>query len=197
MKERADFSLMAGWIEDESRVLDLGCGDGSLLEFLIKEKNTHGLGVEIDIANIENTIKKRISVVQQDLNSGLSNFLDCSFDYVVLSQTIQETIRPGKLLNEILRIGKYGIVSFPNFGNVFLRIKYMFTGRTPVSSELPFEWYETPNIHFLSLKDFRAYCKKYGILIKKIAFFAGRKYSFKLPLPNLFARSCVALIVKK
>ena len=148
------------WISRDSKVLDLGCGDGSLLNDLRKEKSASGLGIEIDAEKIKSCLKKGISVIEQDIDSGLENFSNQSFDYVVMSQSIQALKKPEVALEEIVRIGKECIVSIPNFANIKCRLQLFFKGQMPVSSALPYDWYSTPNLHLCSLEDFEELCKK-------------------------------------
>ena len=138
------------WISRDSKVLDLGCGDGSLLNDLRKEKSASGLGIEIDAEKIKSCLKKGISVIEQDIDSGLENFGNQSFDYVVMSQSIQALKKPEVALEEIVRIGKECIVSIPNFANIKCRLQLFFKGQMPVSSALPHDWYSTPNLHPVS-----------------------------------------------
>ena len=153
------------WISLDSKVLDLGCGDGSLLNDLRKEKSASGLGIEIDAEKIKSCLKKGISVIEQDIDSGLENFGNQSFDYVVMSQSIQALKKPEVALEEIVRIGKECIVSIPNFANIKCRLQLFFKGQMPVSSALPHDWYSTPNLHLCSLEDFEELCKKSNIKI--------------------------------
>ena len=139
------------WISRDSKVLDLGCGDGSLLNDLRKEKFASGLGIEIDAEKIKSCLKKGISVIEQDIDSGLENFGNQSFDYVVMSQSIQALKKPEVALEEIVRIGKECIVSIPNFANIKCRLQLFFKGQMPVSNALPHDWYSTPNLHLCSL----------------------------------------------
>ena len=155
---RPDLEIIQKWIEPESRVLDLGCGDGTLLTLLQKKKRVESIGLEIDATNIEQCIKYGVNVIEQNLDKGLSNFETDSFDTVVLTQTLQALSKPDKLIEEMLRIGKRGIVTFPNFGNWRSRIFLASKGRMPVSKFMPYQWYDTPNIHFCTVKDFDELC---------------------------------------
>jgi len=162
---RPDQEIIQEWIKPESRVLDLGCGDGSLLHFLQKSKKVRGVGLEIDAANIELCLKNGVSVIEQDLNSSLENFRSNSFDTVLLAQTLQALSKPDVLVDEMLRIGKNGIVTFPNFGNWKSRFYLWCNGRMPVSKFMPHQWYNTPNIHFCTVKDFDALCAERNITV--------------------------------
>jgi methionine biosynthesis protein MetW len=162
---RPDLEIIQHWIEPNSRVLDLGCGDGSLLHYLKKIKNVSDIGLEIDPLNIEQCLARGVNVIEQNLNHGLSNFRNASFDTVLLTQTLQALSRPDLLIDEMLRIGKKGIVTFPNFGNWKSRIYLSTRGRMPVSKFMPYQWFDTPNIHFCTVKDFDALCRSKNIKV--------------------------------
>lgn len=162
---RPDQKIIQQWIESNSKVLDLGCGDGSLLHYLTTTKNVHGIGLEIDEQKIQLGLEKGINVIEQNLDEGLSNFRSNSFDTVLLAQTLQALSRPDHLVDEMLRIGKKGIVTFPNFGNWKSRLYLSSQGRMPVSKFMPHSWYNTPNIHFCTVKDFDALCREKNIKV--------------------------------
>lgn len=162
---RPDLAIIQEWIEPGSRVLDLGCGDGSLLQFLEKSKNVRAIGLEIDTANIELCLRNGVNVIEQNLNAGLSNFRSDSFDTVLLAQTLQALSKPDVLIDEMLRIGKNGIVTFPNFGNWKSRFYLWCRGRMPLSKFMPHQWYNTPNIHFCTVKDFDVLCAERNIKV--------------------------------
>lgn len=162
---RPDLEIIQQWIEPNSRVLDLGCGDGSLLHFLNETKNVQSIGLEIDAANIEQCIHNGVNVIEQNLDNGLDNFQSDSFDTVLLTQTLQALSNPQQLVREMLRIGKNGIVTFPNFGNWKSRLYLASRGRMPVSKFMPHQWYDTPNIHFCTVKDFDALCQEMNIRV--------------------------------
>ena len=188
MRVRDDFELIISWIEKDSRVLDLGCGDGSLLKLLKNKKNITGYGIDNNIKQINKSIENEINVLNFDLNDGLGEFKNDSFDYVVLAQSIQEIKDPKKLLNEMLRIGKEVIVSFPNMGHWTSRMQLFFKGRMPVTSELPFRWHETPNIHLCTINDFIIFCGDNGFTVKEKSITSRNffdSYMISL-LPNFF-----------
>ena len=187
------------WISQDSKVLDLGCGDGSLLNDLRKEKSASGLGIEIDAEKIKSCLKKGISVIEQDIDSGLENFGNQSFDYVVMSQSIQALKKPEVALEEIVRIGKECIVSIPNFANIKCRLQLFFKGQMPVSSALPHDWYSTPNLHLCSLEDFEKLCKKSNIKIveRKLSKINGEESILMKLLPNLFSEVALYKLVKE
>ena len=160
-------SVIENWIEDNSKVLDLGCGDGEILFELKKTKNINSLGVEIEEKNIEECLLKNINVIEQDIDDGLDNFSSDSFDVVILSQTIQVLKNPNTALEEITRIGKTSIVTIPNFGHWKSRLSLLIKGRMPVTSPLPESWYATPNIHLCTLSDFEILCNELSITVEE------------------------------
>jgi len=176
---------LAGWIAEGASVLDLGCGDGELLAHLISEKHVRAQGIELSEQAITHCVAQGLSVFQQDIDTGLSEYGDDSFDYVILNQTLQQVKKPDFALKEALRVGKEVIVGIPNFAYYKARASIFFHGRVPVTPSLPYQWYDTPNLHFLSLVDFKDYCKKQGITIQ-CAFYAANNKQVKL-LPNLLA----------
>ena len=163
---RPDFDLITGWIEPGHRVLDLGCGDGSLLKHLIDTRGVHGVGVEIDDANILAAIKNGINVLQGNLEKGLDEFTDQSFDHVVLSRTLQTVRHTEGILREMLRVGREAVVSFPNFA-YWKNLRSVLDGRMPVSEDLPYQWYDSPNVRFFTLLDFEALCAQMGLIIRE------------------------------
>jgi methionine biosynthesis protein MetW len=154
---RADFSTIAGWIAPKARVLDLGCGDGSLFAYLRESRGVTGYGIEIDDAGVLASIGNGVNVIQSDLESGLAGFDDQSFDSVILSQTLQAMRHTELIVLEMLRVGREAIVTFPNFGYWAHRVQVL-RGRMPVSKDLPYQWYDTPNIHLCTVADFDAFC---------------------------------------
>ena len=187
------------WISKNSKVLDLGCGDGSLIDSLIKEKSSSGLGIEIDNEKINKCLEKGISVIQQDIDNGLENFNSLSFDYVVMSQSIQALKKPDVALEEIVRIGKESIVSIPNFANIKCRVQLLLTGQMPISSALPHDWYSTPNLHLCSLEDFEELCKKLEITIieRRLSKINGEETFLMKAFPNLFSEVALYRLVKE
>lgn len=161
---RPDFAAIAAWVQSGSKVLDLGCGDGSLLCYLRDTRNVRGYGVEIDDANVLACLNNGVNVIQGDLESGLSSFESGSFDYVILSQTLQAMKHTEGIVREMLRVSREGIVSFPNFGYWKNRLQVVF-GHMPVSETLPYQWFDTPNIHLCTLGDFEAFCHQHGVHI--------------------------------
>lgn len=184
---RPDFEIIASWIQPGSRVLDLGCGDGSLLTQLGQEKQVTGYGIEIADKHIATCISRGINVVQSDLDQGLSEFDEESFDHVILSMTLQSIERPDQLLDEMLRVGREGIITFPNFGHWNPRYQIGIKGTMPVSRTLPHRWFNTPNIHLCTLKDFENLCVDKNIqILEKRALSHEHKSSLGARLfPNL------------
>ncbi|MEY1660746.1 methionine biosynthesis protein MetW [Isoalcanivorax beigongshangi] len=164
---RPDLALLAEWIPQGARVLDLGCGDGSLLAYLKEARGIQGYGLEIDPDNIARCLDNGVNVIEQDLDQGLGNFADQRFDYVVMTQAIQALERPDGLLAEMLRVGREAIVTFPNFGYWRVRQYLLARGRMPVSRRLPYQWYDTPNIHLCTVRDFEALCHEHGHRIQE------------------------------
>lgn len=190
---RSEFTVIESWIDEHSRVLDLGCGDGTLLHQLTTNKEVDGLGVEINPDHFDACIEKGLSVINQNVNSGLDNFSSKSFDTVVMTLAIQAMRRPDTVLLETLRIGQSAIVSFPNFGHWRSRLHLLFKGQMPVSEFMPYEWYDTPNIHFCTIKDFEALCHAQGIRIKNRALsnLSGRQTWVSDTMPNWFASTAI------
>jgi len=164
---RLDLQLIADMVEPGSRVLDVGCGDGSLLDYLLHEKNVDGRGIELSMDGVNACVSQGLSVIQGDADTDLFDYPDHAFDYVILSQTLQATMAPREVLENLLRIGKRAIVSFPNFGYWRVRASLTMLGRMPRTKSLPHEWYNTPNIHFCTIRDFVRLCGNLGISIEK------------------------------
>jgi methionine biosynthesis protein MetW len=182
---RIDQEIISGWVKAGTSVLDLGCGNGELLTRLIQEKQVRAQGIELSEQAIHQCVARGVSVFQEDIDAGLAEYSDKSFDYVILNQTFQQVKKPDFVLHEALRVGKQSIVGFPNFVHFRARFQIFFHGKVPVTPSLPYEWYDTPNLHFLGIADFREYCKKRQIRIEQAEYVAGnRRVRF---LPNLFA----------
>ena len=193
---RLDLELIANLVAENSSVLDLGCGTGELLEKLISEKKVLGHGVEISEKFIYACIGKGVPIIHANLDEGLSDYPNHSFDYVILSRTLQVVRRPHLILKELVRVGRTCIVSFPNFGFWKVRAQLFFRGRMPVTKGLPFTWYDTPNIHLLTIKDFKSFCSQEGIrLIRQINLGLDRRANFLAnAVPNLFAESVIFVL---
>jgi methionine biosynthesis protein MetW len=189
---RSDYAIIGEIVEPKSRVLDLGCGEGELLEWLAANKGVEARGVELAGAKVRKAIARGVSVFQCDMDQGLADYPDQAFDYVILSQTLQETQQPRKVLREMLRVGRRAIVAFPNFGHWKVRMSMMFSGRAPRTDLFPYEWYESPNIHILTVQDFEALAALEKLTVERRYFLAGhRKVTL---LPNLKAEVAVFLV---
>jgi len=189
-----DHKVILDLINPQSSVLDLGCGTGDLLYLLIKEKKAHVQGIEIDEQAIYKCVAKGLNVFHGDIDSGLAEFSDKSFDYVVLNQSMQQILHVDKVLADALRVGKKVIVGFPNFAHYKSRLQMFFQGKSPVTEALPYQWYETPNLHFLSILDFKKYCRTKNLTIERQVCIGE---SHRVPfLRNLFAQVGIFLISK-
>ena len=195
---KKEFKVIADLLPNNSRVLDVGCGDGSLMNFLVKEKNIETRGLELDQNNVQDCLNKGLTVIQGDAETELYQFPKKSFDYVVLSQTLQAFYKPDKVLNELLRIGKSVIVSIPNFGYWKVRTSLLLFGKMPVTKTLPNFWYNTPNLHMCTIKDLFNYCSNNNINIKKVIGVNENNISLikknNLEIKNLFSKLGVFLI---
>ncbi len=193
MKLRTDLALMSEWITEGSHVLDLGCGDGTLLAYLGDNRNITGYGLEIDDDNLELCIEKGVNVIDTDLNQGLSDFTEDSFDYVVMTQALQTIHRPDLLLQEMLRVGKQGIVTFPNFGHWKVRISLFLNGLMPKTKALSEDWYISENIRLCTLHDFEKLCKTLDIEVLQRAVVDTKHHSswFMRLMPNLLGEIAV------
>ncbi len=201
MNLRADLAIIADWIKPDTTALDLGCGDGTLLAYLHKNRNVNGYGLEIREDNIEECIEKNVNIIQADLNDGLCEyFSDNSFDYVLMSQALQATDHPDLLIDEMLRVGREGIVTFPNMAHWKARLQLGFLGIMPVTRNLPNQWFNTPNVHLCTLNDFEVLCKNLGITIlqRTVVDYSHNKGSFWMRLfPNLFGEIAIYRISRQ
>ena len=190
--------VIKNWIDKESQVLDLGCGDGNILNILTKELGVTALGVEINQENLNECINLGLNVIQQNIDEGLSNFSNKSFDVVIMSQTIQVLKEPKQALLEVTRIGKESIVTIPNFGHWATRLNLLLSGRMPVTGALPNNWYNTENIHLCTIKDFEVLCSECGIDILEKRFFngSGKEKGLTQIVPNAFAATAIYKISK-
>jgi methionine biosynthesis protein MetW len=191
---KGDHKAILDMVEADSSVLDLGCGDGDLLELLTMKKNIRGQGIEIDEQAIYRCVAKGLSVLHGDIDTGLSEYKDKAFDYVILNQSLQQLKHVETVLFDALRVGKKVIVGFPNFAYYRARLRLFFRGRVPITASLPYTWYETPNLHFLSTLDFLDYCGEKKIKIEQKVYITGDKRT--VMLPNFFANIGIFLISK-
>ena len=190
--------VIKDWIDKDSQVLDLGCGNGKILNILTKELGVTALGVEINQGNLNECIKSGLNVIQQNIDEGLSNFSDRSFDVVIMSQTIQVLKEPKQALLEVTRIGKESIVTIPNFGHWAIRLNLLLSGRMPITGALPNNWHDTENIHLCTIKDFEVLCSECGIDILEKRFFngSGKEKGLTQIIPNAFAATAIYKISK-
>jgi len=191
---RPDHRIILNMIPEGATVLDLGCGSGDLLLLLTRLKNITGRGIEIDEQAIHSCVEKGLSVFHGDIDSGIADYADKSFDFVILNQTLQQVKNLESVLSDSLRIGSNTIVGFPNFAYMKARSQIFFTGNTPITPSLPYSWYSTPNLHFFSISDFSKYCETKQIGIKEKHFLLGQKQI--TALPNLFADTALFLLAK-
>ena len=189
---RTDHRFILDLIEPNSNVLDLGCGDGTLLSLLMSKKGCRATGIEIDEKEIYKCVERGVTVSHGDVDSGLQDYSDGRFDYVILNESLQEVLNPEKVIKEALRVGKKVIVGIPNFCNISARLQIFFLGKVPVTEGLPYTWYNTPNIRFLSIKDFREFCKQRQIRIERERAIAGSLEIFFWR--NLFANIAIFLL---
>ena len=196
--ERCDLQVIVGFVTPGARVLDVGCGDGALLQRLEDEKQVDGRGIELSQKGVNRAVARGLSVVQGDADHDLATYPDRAFDFVILSQTLQATHNPRRVLEELLRIGRKVVVSFPNFGNWRVRSQFVLSGRMPITDELPYSWYDTPNIHFCTLKDFVLLAEEIDARIEEsVALYGnGRQVQRSLPLTlwNLLADQAIFLL---
>jgi methionine biosynthesis protein MetW len=197
---RIDFAVIAGLVEKGAKVLDVGCGDGELMELLQNNREVDGRGVELSQAGVNECVSRGLSVIQGDADSDLVYYPDKGFDYVILSQTLQATRNPREVLEHLLRIGNYAIISIPNFGHWRVRLSLLIRGRMPVTKDLPYTWYDTPNIHFCTIDDFMTLCDDVGAKIEDAAVLNrnGERLGVNLPRSfwNFFGQQAVFLLRK-
>jgi methionine biosynthesis protein MetW len=189
---RSDYAIIGEIVEPGAKVLDLGCGEGELLEWLAANKGVDARGVEISGARVQRAIARGVSVYQGDIDQGLADYPDQAFDYVILSQTLQETRQPLRVLREMLRVGRRAIVAFPNFGHWRVRLSMLTTGRAPKTRLFPYDWYDSPNIHFLTVDDFEQLARQEGLAVERRFFLEGHRTVGALP--NLRAEVAVFLV---
>ncbi len=189
---RSDYAIIGEIVEPKTKVLDLGCGDGELLQWLAESKGVDARGVEISSAKVRRAIARGVSVYQGDIDEGLADYPDHAFDYVILSQTLQETHWPLRVIREMLRVGRRAIVAFPNFGHWRVRLSMLWSGRAPQTPLFPHNWYDSPNIHFLTVHDFESLAQMERMVVERRYFLSGkRKVTL---LPNLTAEVAVYLV---
>lgn len=195
---RVDLLLIAEMVTPGARVLDIGCGDGTLLRLLAEKRGVDGRGIELSQAGVNSCVAQGLSVIQGDADADLVHYPDLAFDFAILSQTLQATYSPRHVLEQLLRIGKRAVVSFPNFGHWRVRSQLLFGGQMPLTDNLPDRWYDTPNIHLCTIKDFRGLCKDVGARVERaVALNAyGRKLGVSMPAfaQNLFGEQAVFLL---
>ncbi len=197
---RVDLQWIADMVDPDSRVLDVGCGDGALLGYLTREKNVIGRGIELSMAGVRGAVSQGLSVVQGDADTDLDSYPAGAFDYVILSQTLQATRQPKQVIENLLRIGRHAIVSFPNFGYWRNRIQLGFGGRMPVTDIMNYQWWDTPNIHFCTVRDFVELCAAQGVVVERALTLdrAGRVY--RVPIAsaraNLLAAQAVFMLTR-
>jgi len=195
---RVDFLFVADMVERGAKVLDVGCGDGELLRILAERRGVDGRGIEISREGVNECVAKGLAVIQGDADTDLVDYPDDSFDYVILSQTLQATRHPRRVLEHMLRISRRAIVSFPNFGHWGIRLQILLGGRMPRTDNLPYSWYDTPNIHFCTIKDFRDLCTAIGVKMERAVALNAWGKPLRLNAPwwfwNLFGEQAVFLL---
>ncbi|MFP4176211.1 MAG: methionine biosynthesis protein MetW [Planctomycetota bacterium] len=197
MPVRIDYEYIEEHVPEGARVLDLGCGNGALLDRLQREKNVSGQGIEIDEEAVRACISRGVPVYHGDMLDGMKMFGEGEFDCVILSQTLQQALKPAEVVEEMMRVGRLGIISFPNFGHWAIRLKLLVTGRVPLTRTLPHSWYETPNLRVLSIKDFRLFCRDRDLSIVDNMFFSPGYTHVPSPVANLFASIAIFVVRRK
>lgn len=197
MPGRHDYQVIEDHVARGARVLDVGCGDGALLERMIRDKNIDGRGIDVDTEAARRCIARGLPVYNGDMLEGLAMFEDDSFDCVILSQTLQQTAQPAVVVHEMLRVGGRAIISFPNFGVWTVRLSLLIAGRMPVTRTLPYSWYGTPNIHMLTVKDFRAFAKDKGLRIVDEVFLSRSNRRLPAFLANLLATTAIFVVERR
>jgi methionine biosynthesis protein MetW len=199
--ERADLRIISGFVTQGARVLDVGCGDGALLMRLEEEKQADGRGIELSQKGVNEAVARGLSVVQGDADHDLATYPDDAFDFVILSQTLQATHNPRVVLEQLLRIGRKVVVSFPNFGNWRIRRQFLLKGRMPITEDLPYSWYDTPNIHFCTVRDFMYLVGEVDARVEKAVALYGKgrmlNRSVRLPLWNFLADQAIFLLSRR
>jgi methionine biosynthesis protein MetW len=191
---RRDYAMIGELVGPNSKVLDLGCGEGDLLQWLAENKNVDARGVELFPSKVQRAIARGVSVYQGNMEECVADYPDHAFDYIILSQTLQEVRHPQRILTEIMRVGKHAVVAFPNYGHWRVRLSHFFTGRAPKTKLFPHDWYDSPNIHFFTIEDFELLASREGWKLEKRIFLAGnREVSW---MPNLTAEVAVYLLRK-
>ena len=193
---RVDLQLIADMVKPDTRALDVGCGDGALLAYLVNFKRVDARGMELSQAGVNACVANGLSVIQGDADADLRAYPDDAFDYVILGQTLQATREPREVLRQMLRVGKRAIVSFPNFAHWQVRLRMVFGGRMPQTTSLPYKWYDTPNIHLCSVDDFRALCADMGLQIERAIVLNSKSRPIRMPPPlaNLFGEQAVFML---
>ena len=198
---RVDLIVVAGMVEPGAKVLDVGCAEGELLRLLAESRNVDGRGIELSREGVNECVAKGLAVIQGDADTDLGNYPDAAFDYVILSQTLQATRRPREVVENMLRIGRHAIISFPNFGHWRIRLQLLLNGAMPVTDNLPDSWYDSPNIHFCTIKDFRELCRVAGVKVEKSVALNAWGAPLRLNAPwwfwNLFGEQGVFLLTRK
>lgn len=194
MNERLDHRIICGLIEEGTRVLDLGCGDGDLMSLLVREKDAAVQGIELDGEAVQRCVEKGLTVFQGDIETGLVDYPDHAFDDVILNQSMQEVKKVDVVIGESLRVARRVIVGFPNFAHIVSRSTMFFLGKTPVTPSLPYYWYETPNVRFLSIRDFDDFCRNKGLRVLKTVYLGDHKVV--TCCPNLRARNAIYVLTR-